>query len=136
MNRKELESYIHKKQELLSLDAMLQELDTALYSPKTARTDGQPRGQGYDEDKRRAGQVTKKERVRAMYERKQARLAEELLRVEQAIEVQEPRERTLLRLHYIQGLTLREISERMHYSRRQVDRIHAAALAKLEKSKR
>ena len=39
--------------------------------------------------------------------------------------------RQVLELHYLNGLSLDEVAERMHYSYRQICRIHSQALAEI-----
>jgi RNA polymerase sigma factor (sigma-70 family) len=70
----------------------------------------------------------------ASYRQKAAELSTALAEIEDAIEVLEPRERTLIRLHYAQGLTWEEVCVAMNYSWRQIHRIHAKALALLEET--
>ena len=53
--------------------------------------------------------------------------------IQGAIErIVDPRLRHLLELRYVQGLTLEAVAERMEYSWRQVQRLHAQALDGLE----
>ena len=66
-----------------------------------------------------------------LYEEKRQRLLRDILAIEQAIDVLPYRERTALRMHYIEGLTQTQVAERMHYSKRQIQRILDRAVARL-----
>ena len=66
------------------------------------------------------------------YRTKLDELLQAQLEIERAIDTLDPTERTLLRLHYIQGETWEQAAVTMNYSWRQVHRIHARALKKLE----
>lgn len=60
--------------------------------------------------------------------------AAELLAIENAIEtLDDPTSRTLLRCHYIEGMTWDEVSDYMHYSRRQILYLRAKALDQLKR---
>lgn len=63
---------------------------------------------------------------------KVAELDKALVEIETAIECLEPRERTLIRLYYIEGLTWEEVCVEMSYGWRQVHRIHAKALEQMK----
>lgn len=134
MTKEQLRNYRNIKLEHDRLTVMIAELENTLYSPKSQRLDGMPRGSS-------GGSVVESAAIKhadlmANYRQKAAELSAALAEIEDAIEVLEPRERTLIRLHYAQGLTWEEVCVAMNYSWRQIHRIHAKALAALENEKK
>lgn len=130
MTKEQLRKYRNIKLEHDRLLIMVNELENTLYSPKSQRLDGMPRGGS-------GGSVVEEAAIKhddllTRYRQKAAELSAALEEIEDAIEVLEPRERILIRLHYAQGLTWEEVCVAMSYSWRQVHRIHAKALAALE----
>lgn len=127
MTKEQLKAYRNIKLERDRLADMIEELEATIYGPKAQRLDGMPRGGS------RPGSVTEEAAIKhaellGRYQQKVAELSAALAEIESAIEVLEPRERTLIRLHYAQGLTWEEVCVAMTYSWRQVHRIHAKAL--------
>ena len=58
---------------------------------------------------------------------KQAQAAKD--EINKALEsLEEPSHRTVLRMKYIDGMTFQQIADRLHYSKRQIQRIHGRAL--------
>lgn len=72
------------------------------------------------------------EALRAFYRQNLAKLTQELLAIETAIEGLDVTARTILRDYYITGLTWEEVGERNHYSESQCHRIHSDALISLK----
>lgn len=103
MTKKQLQNYKPIKRELAALDALLRKIEK----------------HSTDE-------------LREQYNLKRAELADDLLRIEEAIETLGPTERTLMRLRYIEGLDWRAICSRICYSWQQTHRIHAQALIKIK----
>lgn len=64
---------------------------------------------------------------------KHAELFDRRLRIEQAIETLDDRERSLLRARYIEGLQWEQIAVDMNYSIQRVWQVHGDALKRLEK---
>ena len=59
--------------------------------------------------------------------------AEELTAIESAVDgLEDPTDRMVLRLRYIEGKSWIQVSHAIYYSRSQTMRIHARALARLE----
>lgn len=131
MKKETLEGYRDKMIELRSIDRMLERVNGKLYAPVSARRDGMPRSQSQSGDELRDERVAEKRRVRKVYTKKRAVLANELLAIEQAIDILPSRERTVVRMHYLEGMTAERIGEEIHYSTRQVERILAAAIRRL-----
>lgn len=135
MTKERLKAYKDIKLEHDNLVDDLRELEEELYSLNGSNLDGMPRG-GSGPGNPTANKAVKHAdhgytEIIAEYRRKVAELGAELLEIENAIKALRPRERTLIRLHYIKGLTWEEVCIAMSYSWRQVHRIHAAALEAL-----
>lgn len=135
MTKERLRAYRALKQERDQICSLIEEIEAELYSPKIPRLDAVPGGG------QKVGGVTptdakidKRDELLTLYAEKCGQLDAELLAIEQAIDSLEPREKTLLRLHYVQGLTWENVCVEMNYSWRQVHRIHAKALEKLKET--
>lgn len=130
MTKEQLKEYRSIKLERDRLADMIKDLEAVLYSPRSQRLDGMPRG-GSAPGSMVEDAVIKHTELLDRYEQKVLELSKALVEIEEAIEVLEPRERTLIRLHYAEGLTWEEVCVAMNYSWRQVHRIHAKALETL-----
>lgn len=130
MTKDELKQYQALQREKAQLEERLWELQAVITAPKTAKIDAEPRGgpsgAGLD------AVVIRYMEIEARYQDKLAEIAAKLLAIEKAIDPLEPRDRTLLRYRYIDGLTWEEICVRMSYSWKQIHRIHGRALTKLQ----
>lgn len=130
MTKEQLKAYRSIKLERDRLAEMIEELDGKIYSPKAQQLDGMPRGSSFPASPTENAAIQHAELLKK-YQRKTNELTEALIEIENAIEVLEPRERTLIRLHYAQGMTWEEVCVAMNYSWRQIHRIHAKALEAL-----
>ncbi len=70
----------------------------------------------------------------SLLDTKQAELLTRLTEIEEAIEALEPVERRLIRLRYISCWEWEDICEAIGYAERQMFRLHATALRKIEKT--
>lgn len=131
MTKEQLKGFRSIKLERDRLLLMIEELEAQMRSPKSQRLDGMPRG-GSSPSSPVENLVVKHAELLERYYEKVAELTAATVEIEEAIERLSPRERTLLRLHYIEGLTWEEVCVAMSYSWRQVHRIHAVALAMLK----
>ena len=134
MTKEQLRAYRDIKLERDKLATMIEEVEAVLYSPRSQRLDGMPRGGSAP------GSIVEEAAVKhtellERYRQKVTELSAALVEIENAIEVLEPRERTLIRLYYAQGLAWEEVCVAMNYSWRQVHRIHAKALEALRTEK-
>lgn len=129
MTKERLRAYRDLRQERDKLKKLIEELDANLYGPTTPNLDGLPRSHGGASAVESL--VAQKDQIERKYLAKVAELTAELETIERAIEVLEPRERTLIRLYYIEGLTWEQVCVEMSYSWRQVHRIHGMALERL-----
>ena len=131
MTKEQLRAYRDIKLERDKLAAMVENGEAVLYSPRSQKLDGMPHG-GSAPGSLVEEAAIKHAELLEKYRRKVAELSAALVEIENAIEVLEPRERTLIRLYYVQGLTWEEVCVEMNYSWRQIHRIHGAALAALK----
>lgn len=130
MTKEQLRAYRAIRLERDKLLDMLGELETTIYSPTIPKLDPAPGG-GRNGASPVEIAATKHDELRTRYLQKVAELEDAMAKIEAAILVLDPTERTLVRLYYIKGKTWEEVCVEMSYSWRQVHRIHAKALEKL-----
>jgi RNA polymerase sigma factor (sigma-70 family) len=70
--------------------------------------------------------------LRDKFENTVRELTRQMAEIEQAIQVLEPLERTIIRLHYFLGCTWEEVAVETGYTWRHVHRLHGKALEKLQ----
>lgn len=134
MTKEQLKGYRAIKLERDKLAEMLEELEATMYSPKGQKLDGMPHsGSGIGSPTESL--ALKHADLRARYEKKVAELTTALSEIEAEIETLAPRERTLIRLHYAEGLTWEQVCVEMSYSWRQIHRLHSKALEALRNTK-
>lgn len=131
MTRQRLKLYKEIREERDKLVQMIAELEAVMYGPRSPKLDGMPSAHG------EAGRPTESLAIKhadllELYEGKVADLAEILKDIEEAIKPLRPKERTLLRLYYIEGLTWEQVCCELHYSWSHVHRQHKAALEHLK----
>jgi RNA polymerase sigma factor (sigma-70 family) len=131
MTKEQLKTYRSITLERDRLLIMIEELEAQMRSPKSQLIDGMPHG-GTAPSSVVENLVVKHVELVERYHQKVAELTAAAVEIETAIESLQPRERTLIRLHYIEGLTWEEVCVAMTYSWRQVHRIHAKALEALK----
>ncbi len=131
MTKERLRQYQQLKIEKERLEEKLEELESAMTSPRIQKLDGMPQGQphgGSLMDMLVEQHLT----LKAMYASKLRELNDTLLDIEAAIEsLTDATERNLMRLRYIDGLKWEELTIAIGYSWQQTHRIHARALEKL-----
>lgn len=132
MTKERLRAYKAIKRERELLGEMIEEIEAGIYAPKIAKTDKIPGGSPSPGFSPLDAKIDKKDDLLALYAEKCRQMDAELLEIEHAIEVLDPRARTLIRLHYIQGLTWENVCVEMGYSWRQIHRIHSKALEALK----
>ena len=131
MTKAQLRAYRDIKRERDRLDAMIANMESILYGPRSPQLSGMPRG-GSGPSAPTEDAAVQHADLLNRYEQKVAELTRALAEIETAIECLDPRERTLIRLYYIEGLTWEEVCVSMHYEWAQIHRIHALALRKLK----
>ena len=127
MTKATLRAYRDIKQERDRLEKMVAALD---YGLTGINMDGLPRSGKVSDPT--GNQAVEHTQVRDLYLQKVAELNKALIEVEQAIECLDPRERTLIRLYYIEGFTWEEVCVAMSYSWRQIHYIHKKTREKLK----
>ena len=134
MTKERLRKYRDLRQELEQIEQKIETMESALCSPKIQRITGMPsapsRGGNGKEDL-----MAEHIELLEYYEGQKASLKAEQLAIEKAIEYLDYRDRTVLRLYYIDGLTWEQVCVVVNYSWRQVHNIHSAALMKLAEDK-
>jgi RNA polymerase sigma factor (sigma-70 family) len=133
--KNQLSSYKGIKLERDHLATMVEELEADLYSLGSPNLDGMPHG-GAGPGNPTANKAIKHADLRitellTTYRQKLAELTDALTEIENSIKGLEPRERTLIRLYYAEGLTWEKVCTEIGYSWAQTHRIHAKALQKL-----
>lgn len=130
MTKEQLRKYGAIRRERAQIERMIAELEAVTVAPGAPRIDGMPRNPSPGTDAI-ANLVARRDELRRRYSAKLEELTEAQLAIEAAIDSLETTERTLMRCHYIEGLTWEEVSVRIGYSWRQTHRIHARALIKI-----
>lgn len=130
MTQAQLYSYRKIKKERDDIQRRRENLEDAMYSPRSQRLDGMPRG-GSGAGDILEERMDRKDELLELYQAKEAELDAALLAIEQAIDKLEPTQRLILRLHYIDGLTWEQVTVAVGYSWSQTHRYHKAALRKL-----
>ncbi len=129
MTRTMLKSYRDLKLERDRLGILIHNLEQTLYSPRSPNLSGMPRsGSGSPTE----NAVIRHADLVNQYNGKMEELARAIRTIEKAIDRLPSKERTLIRLYYIEGMTWEETGVVMQYSWSQLHRIHARALAMLE----
>lgn len=131
MTKERLRKYRDLLKELEQIALKVETLESALCSPKIQRITGMPSAPSGNNSKEDL--TIKHMELLEYYQEKKASLMGEQLAIEKAIESLDYRDRTVLRLYYIEGLTWEQVCVLVNYSWRQVHNIHSAALMKLVK---
>ena len=131
MTKEQLRAYRDIKLERDQLQDMIEELEGRIYAPRAQQLDAVPSGTHQHVSAVEIAAINHADLL-DRYWVKVAELDEALAEIEAAIDTLPPRERTLIRLYYAQGLTWEEVCVEMNYSWRQIHRIHGAALAALK----
>lgn len=130
MTKEQLRAYRAIRLERDKLLEMLEEMEATIYSPTIPKLNPAPGG-GRNGASPVEIAATKHDELRTRYLQKVSELEDAMAKIEAAIETLDNRERTLIRLHYIEGKTWEVVCVEMSYSWRQVHRIHSATLEKL-----
>lgn len=130
MTKERLRYYMALKREAEQLQQQLETIETSLQSPKVQKLTGMPPGgaEGYRIEELMAKHID----LQTAYGQKIEEIAAEQLAIETAVSALPPKLRTLIRLHYFDGLTWNKVCERMNYSWTSVHRMHRAALQMLK----
>ena len=134
MTKEQLRQYAAIKAERKQLEALLEEIESPLYSAKIQQLTGMPHAPsstGSGSAQERLADRTME--LRALYTEKIAELRAQQLAIEAAMDGLPSKMRQLLRYRYIEGLTWEEVCVRMSYGWRQTHRLHSEALEQLKK---
>lgn len=131
MTKEQLRKYKQLRIERDKLARMLNELEATMFGPKAIKYDAMPRGGSGPSDPV-AEFIGKHDELQRRYKDRVEELTELMAEIEQAIEVLDPLERSMIRLHYFQGFTWEQIALELNYTRRHVTRMHGRALEKLQ----
>ena len=131
MTKAQLRAYKDLRRERDKLARMISELEATLFGPKAVKYDAMPRGGSGPSDPV-AELAGRHLALREEYTKTVEKLTAQMAEIEQAIEPLEPTQRTLIRLHYFQGLTWEQVAVEMGYTWRHVHRLHGKALEKLQ----
>ena len=127
MTKRDLQQYRALCAEANAIKAEIGRLQTSVQSP---RLTGMPRGGG---DPDRVGSLVAK---KVDLENRLMDRAEKIYtlrhKIEDAMEQLSPDQRLLLRYRYVDGMTWESVCVQMHYSWKQIHRIHAKILRILE----
>ncbi len=104
------------------------------YSLRSPSADGMPQGNNTSTGGIQERWSVRMDEVARLYMEKAATLADAIMEIEKVLDVLEPRERTLIRLYYIEGLTWEDVCIEMSYSWRQIHYMHKDALEKLREA--
>lgn len=127
MTNKEKKAILSSYRGLRNQQKAIQAEYDAISLVKSPRLDGMPRGSGQADLSMRVAEI---ERLEKLFQRLSAKKFAALKTITDAIEAMADKdERTLLYLHYIEGLSFDRTAEEMEFSRRHVLRIHGRALA-------
>lgn len=131
MTKAQLREYKDLRRERDTLARMLTELEAVIYSPRAQQLHGMPRNSS-GAPCPTENLALKHLELETKYQETVEKLTVQMAEIEQAIEPLEPTQRTLIRLHYFQGLTWEQVAVEMGYTWRHVHRLHGKALEKLQ----
>lgn len=127
MTKQQLQEYYWLKKNIKKLEEKLLELETEAKRVTTVYTKTKSSGKGSSKD--RLGEIVAKiVDVQDQINELTVKAYEQAMAIEKAIIALPNRERYLIRLRYIDCLSWYEIMDEMHYSWKQVHRIHVEAL--------
>ena len=130
MTKEQLKAYRAIRLERDKLLGMLKELEATIYSPTIPKLDPAPGG-GRNGASPVEIAATKHDELRTRYLQKVAELEDAMAKIETAIDALDNRERTLMRLYYIEGMTWEEVCVEMFIGWGTVQRIHSEAIKKV-----
>ena len=131
MTKAQLREYKSLRLERDKLARLIVELEEVIYSPKAQQLHGMPRN-GSGALSPTENLALRHMELEAKYKEAVEKLTAQMVEIEDAIQVLEPRERTIIRLHYLQGLTWEQVAVETGYTWRHVQRLHGKALERLQ----
>lgn len=129
MTKQELKDYVKLTAQLRCIEEQYMRLKAEIETPKRPILSDMPRG-GKRLDL--ADKIAKLVDLQAEYNRQWDAAIDRRIKIEAAIDtLDDPTERMLLIYKYIDGLKWEDVCDKMHYSWRQIHRLHARALQKM-----
>lgn len=125
MTKQQLQEYYWLRKNIKKLEEKLLELDSEAKRVTVSYSAAKSRGTSND---KMANIISKIIEVQNQINKLTVQAYEQAMAIEKAILALPNRERYLIRLRYIEGLSWYEIMAEMHYSWKQVHRIHSEAL--------
>ena len=129
MTKDQLKKKLRRYLDIKAERAQIAEQYNALADPRGANLDGMPKGPGSGDPL--AGITEKRRGLLKRYAAKLAELDAAQAEIEDMIESLEPKERTIFRHRYLEGLGWEEVCVAVNYSWRRTHDIHSQALDKL-----
>lgn len=134
MTKAELQSYKHIKREIREIESTMREMNTRLYYPRVPKLTGMPTAPSTEQGSAQERAATALFELREKYDAAIEQLYRKAAIIETAIElVDDPMQRRILRLRYIDGRSWRAISIRAHISESYALQVHGFALQAISK---
>lgn len=134
MTKAELQSYKHIKREIREIESTMCEMNTRLYYPRVPKLTGMPTAPSTEQGSAQERAATALFELREKYNAAIEQLYRKAAIIETAIElVEDPMQRRILRLRYIDGRSWRAIGARVHLAEASLYRIHGEAILSISK---
>jgi len=128
-----LRGYKSAQERLARAEQKLEELETPLYDARIPKLTGMPRAQAHGSGSAQEKLADATIELRDYYAGQMAKLRRNAARIERELDELEPELLAdVLRLRFIDGLTLEATAERMNYSVRHIRRLQRKAILKLK----
>ena len=132
MDKKTLKNYQDMETELDNLGELIERIEARIIEAKTSKLSQEPKGQGVAADMIGAN-IARLESYLDMYIKRCEDLRDAIWEIEKTIDRLAPRERTLIRCKYIEGMEWEDIGKKLKCSPRQAKRLHGGILENLKK---
>ncbi len=129
ITKEELKSHIRLVHEIADLQENITRLQLQAENISATRISGVPSGSGSLD--KIASNLARVDELINYYQQKMEQALTLQKRIEEAIDEMPDNERILMRYRYIDGMAWIDIASRMHYSWKQIHRIHARILKKI-----
>lgn len=137
MTKERLRRYREIKKEARQIRDQLEEIESRLYSPRGQLLTGMPSAPSPGGGTITEVLIDRHAQLVQLYREQLARLEEEQLAVETAIEsLEDPTARRLMRYRYIDGLKWEEVAVRIKYEWSRTHDLHSMALKQLKEQEK
>lgn len=131
MKREELQQYANMEKELKTIEEKIEYLKEKKTSIRSTVISDMPKGSSNSNDAI-LDLLSEIEEITILYFEKYSQLLKKLKEIEKTLDkIDNPLERTVLRMAYIERKRFEEIACEIHYSYRTVRRLHKAGLKKI-----